>query len=491
MTAKKNIIDDFSYTGEELQEWINLGLIPLDLLEPSNWKELVDFLKENKETLCQHSPKESKKDEPYQIQIPPSSEWDKAPDINVIDKRTGQVVSTLEQVKIFELCDGVKLQVKAKEISQWEEETAGAKNLTKEQAKNLESFILKYATNRPLTRKEIVAAIEEIKKTAKPKKYRQSGHLVDEKLKYNLPNKEQTLFDLISPETKQKIEESKIEVKAEGIKLTPPENKLLHALNAILHEKSFNNRNPKEEGFYSGNSPYEVVGYGTSEAKSAVLKFKPSELYKEYVGHEDYSGHDIQYINGVLYKLESRKVLIKYDRVKKIKGGKTLTDRIEDFQPLINIKSFIPDLSDDEKKKLDKGDPSIRERKGEIIIALNPIFTDQIDTKFIEFPMDTNRRLVIAAGGHRKVTSSMNTLMEWMLREKSAKRYKVQINEENLPYILGLDNYVKQNRKKKLKERIEKDIEAITNMGIILSYEKTPNSEGAYKWVFIINKDYE
>jgi len=61
---------------------------------------------------------------------------------------------------------------------------------------------------------------------------------VDEKLKYSKKSQTQTLFDLISPETKQKIEESTIEVKAEGIKLTPPENKIVHALNRILHENS-------------------------------------------------------------------------------------------------------------------------------------------------------------------------------------------------------------------------------------------------------------
>ncbi|MEG1542838.1 MAG: hypothetical protein RR302_04595 [Victivallaceae bacterium] len=105
--------------------------------------------------------------------------------------------------------------------------------------------------------------------------------------------------------------------------------------------------------------------------------------------------------------MKQKKVLIKYDRIKKIKNGKDLTDRIEDFQSLIKIILFMPDLTLEEKERLDKGDNSIRDAKGEIVIALNPIFTDQIDTKFIEFPIDTNRRLVIAAGGHNKVTASV------------------------------------------------------------------------------------
>lgn len=101
-------------------------------------------------------------------------------------------------------------------------------------------------------------------------------------------NSQTTLFDLL-PETKHKIEESKVEIKAEGIKLTLPENKLIHALNRILHEKSQNTRNSQDDGFYDGNISSEIVPYGSNlKFKAAVLKFKPSELYKTYVGHNKF-----------------------------------------------------------------------------------------------------------------------------------------------------------------------------------------------------------
>jgi len=92
--------------------------------------------------------------------------------------------------------------------------------------------------------------------------------LVDEKLKYSKPSHTETLFDLISQDTKEKIEESKIEVKAEGIKLTPPENKIVHALNRILHENSQTN-NSKADDFYSGNAPSLLVPYGQSQEQKA------------------------------------------------------------------------------------------------------------------------------------------------------------------------------------------------------------------------------
>lgn len=493
----KNQIEEpqnaISWTNEEMKHWVQAGLIPTYLLEPSRIRELTSFLLSNKKTLHDHYKADSS-DEPFMITLPPPSDWENTYELQVIDKRTGAVVQTLDKGADLPFCEGVTLKIKAKELKEWTRTAEKAKKLTDEQQQGLKSFILKIGSERSLTRKEIITFIEEIQKPKKPQKYRQSGHLVDAKLKYSKPQKERDLFDLISPETQDKIKESKYEISAEGIKLSAPENKLLHAFVRLLHEKSENTRDPESSDFYAGNAPNEIEKFGNSESKVPFLKFKPSELYKAYMGHDDYSGHDANYINSILHQLESRKFLIKYDRVKKVKKGSRFeekTDRIEDFASLIHIKSFIPDLSEEEKQKLDNGDHSIRNAKGEIIIALHPIFIDQIDTKFIEFPVDTNRRLVIAAGGHKKVTASMNTLMELLLREKSSGRGKLEFNEDTLPYALGLENYVKQGRKKQLQDRLAKDFDAIINMGILLKFEKVPNARGGLKWVFHINKEYE
>lgn len=465
------------WTQEELRLWVENEKIPQELLEPSQEKELQEFLSKNIDSL--RSP------------VPPETE--NAYELFIVDKRTGKLVKVVNNIEEFQVCDGVSLPISASEWKEWERETAHAKKLTKGQKEELALLLSQIRKDRPLTKHEISKIIDEIRKPKKSPKYRQAGHLVDEKLKYQGANSSDSLFDLLSDETKQKIRESKIEVKAEGIRLTPPENKLIHALNLVLHEKS-QNRNTKSGDFYSGNASPLTVKYGGTKHVAPVIKFKPSQLYKSYLGHSNYSSHDIDFINNTLQHLGEKKFLIKHDRIKTVvKGNKEeiLTDRIECFDHLIKIMSIIPNLTEEEKNRMNKGDLSIRELKGEIIIALHPIFTDQIDTKFIEFPADTNRRLVIAAGGHKRVTCSMITLMEWMLREISNKRYKAEINEEKFPFILGLDKYVKQKRKKLLKERVTKDIEAIINMGIILKVDQVKNAQGKSKWIFYLNKDYE
>jgi len=201
----------------------------------------LNFIRKNKQTLYRHYRRNTDQDK-YVATIPPQNEWHNAPDIIVRDKETGEVVSVLEMAAKFDLCDGVCLQIKAKELHEWEKETADLKKLDKEQHETFKTALARLGSKGTrLTRKDIVTLIEEIRKPKKTQKYRQSGHLVDEKLKYSKPSHTETLFDLISQDTKEKIEESKIEVKAEGIKLTPPENKIVHALNRILHENSQTN----------------------------------------------------------------------------------------------------------------------------------------------------------------------------------------------------------------------------------------------------------
>ena len=162
-------------------------------------------------------------------------------------------IKPIETVADFELCEGVHFKITTKELEEWEKDTVQAKSLNKEQHETLKATLEKIGPNKPLTREEIVTLIEEVRKLpSKAKKYRQSGHLVDQKLKFQTPN-QPSLFDTLMPETKQKIEESRLEVKAEGIRLSYAENKLIHALNLLLFEKS-QNTDSKSSTFYSGNS---------------------------------------------------------------------------------------------------------------------------------------------------------------------------------------------------------------------------------------------
>lgn len=327
----------------------------------------------------------------------------------------------------------------------------------------------------------------------KQSKFRQSGHLTDQTLKYKEPTKNQqlTIFDLLTSETKEKIQESKIEIKAEGVRLSPPEDRILKALNKLLHEKNDIPIDP-EENYANIDANFPICPYGGKgkTARAPILRISPAELYKSYLDRDDYSGEEIKYIKKTLYDLSQKRFLIIYDRKRK-ENGKPVTDRIEDYQNLIKIMSYIEGLSEGELKKLNAGDQEIREKRGELIIGLNPIFIDQINTKYVEFPVDINRRTTIAAGGHNCVTEAMIILRDYMLREISAKRFRVEINEDRLPYLLNLEGYIKRRKKKIMAERIVDAINTVKNLGIILDHKVVIGASGQQKYVFNLNQNFE
>lgn len=322
---------------------------------------------------------------------------------------------------------------------------------------------------------------------------RQAGHFVDAKLKHNDPTKQPSLFDLLDSDLIGEVE--KEEVKYEGIRLTASEDRLLNAIYGLLKDKS-ENKDSESETFYKGNyESKDMVPHGNDNVKPAHIRIIPAELYKAYLGNEDYSGKEIKDINKTLEALAEKRFLMKYDRTRIVQVGRkteTRTDRIEMFKRLIEIVKYTRDLTDAELARLDKGDDRIRQAKGELIIALNPILTDQINTKWVEYPSNINRRTILAAGGdHRSVTQAIVTLRDWALRELSLKHPTFQINAEKLPYILKLDKYVDQGRKKLITETIEKAIQACKNLNLITEVKEAKGAEGQIKYVFYLNKDFE
>ena len=106
--------------------------------------------------------------------------------------------------------------------------------------------------------------IPELPEEGKKGKFRRSGHLTDQILKYNYPKDRQpSLFDNLQSETLKDIEVAGVEVAqiVEGIKLSPSETKVIDCLCKLLHETS-QTSDAKKEDYYSGNIGYDLVEYG-------------------------------------------------------------------------------------------------------------------------------------------------------------------------------------------------------------------------------------
>jgi hypothetical protein len=323
---------------------------------------------------------------------------------------------------------------------------------------------------------------------------RHSGHYVDSKLIHNAPKAPITLFDTLDGKPCQ--DDSTFEVKYEGIRLTPTQEKLTTAIISLLREKS-ENKDTKSEAFYKGNVvSNELIEYGENQIRTTLLEVSPSDLYAAYCGSKDYSGKEISEIKNVIDDLQEKRFLVKYDRVRKVKVGKKTeeqTDRIEHTSPLLEVIKYTKGLTNSEKERLDKGedDDKIRAKKSKIIFRLHPILTDQIETKYVEYPQDISQRTAIASGGKQKVTGAIIDLRDYFLRELSNKRDECQMNADKLPYQLHLDNYIRDKRKRKIQEAINNAIQACKNLNLLLEVKEVIGASGQKKYVFTLNKDFK
>ena len=330
--------------------------------------------------------------------------------------------------------------------------------------------------------KVIQPGVEEGKKG----KFKRSGHLTDQLLRYSYPKdktSQLSIFDSLQDGTKKDIEVAGVEVTeiVEGIKLSPSETKIIDCLCKLLHENSQTSE-PKKQDYYSGNMGYELVEYGGDKNTPAPkLAFTLYELTREYKGGETIGGKDVENVKQILTELDSKRFLLSYVETTRKKDGGRIERKIEDFRKLIHIVKISQTEYNKEDIELSK--------KEETVILLNPIFRRQIDSKFILYPNDINRRTIIAYGSHNLSDLALR-LRDYLIRELSSKRYQPEINLDKLYYLLA-EKWMRESRKKKVKEYTEKALETVKALGLLLSYEIRTASTGEPKVVFTLNKDWE
>ena len=338
-----------------------------------------------------------------------------------------------------------------------------------------------------LTGEDFLDALREIYekrlKGDKKGKFKRPGHLTDQMLKYSYPkDREPSLFDVLQGETLKDIEEAGVEVTqiVEGIKLSPSETKVIDCLCKLLHENS-QTSDAKKEGYYTGNLSPELVEYGGDKNTPAPkLAFTLYELTKEYKGGEYVAGKDIENVKQILTGLNSKQFLIRYTENTKGKKGEWIKKEYEAFRRLIDV----------DRATLSYGVGDVEQyKKTETVILLNPIFRRQIDSKFILYPNDINKRTIIAYGSHN-VSDITLRLRDYLLRLHSSPKMSREITLDRLYYLLA-EKWMRESRKKKVKEYTEKALETVKALGLLLSYEIKTASTGEPKIVFTLNKDWE
>lgn len=336
--------------------------------------------------------------------------------------------------------------------------------------------------------------VQWLENEGKSNTFRKAGHLIDQQLKYPKTEEDQLdLFSLInnselrtSLQQEGLVRENELEL---GIHLTPAQDRLVNALCRLLQEKSqtFNQDDPN---FFAGNSPYPIP-YRNKTERIPALILEPHELYQAYLEKSDYSGKEIANIEQILEQTEMARHLIVYQWRTKTKTGKTLVDRIEQYQPLFAVDRIFPNMTEDEAGMVAKGDVETRRRKVKLLIKFNPIFIHQIESKYVLYPKDIHQRMTHAVGGDpRKITPAMITLRDYCLRALSNKLKKIEINQDKLPFLLKLDNYVRAGRRKDVEKKIQESFQACKEIGLIECWEEEIGANSQVKLVIHLNPNF-
>ena len=314
-------------------------------------------------------------------------------------------------------------------------------------------------------------------------KFKRSGHLTDQILKYDYPNDNKiqlSIFDNLKDSTKKAIEEVERTQIVEGIKLSPSQTKVIDCLCKLLHESS-QTFEPEKGDYYLGNKGFEIVDFSGYKTEAPKLAFTLYELTKEYKGGGYIGGKDIDNVKQVLTELDNKKFLLKYVETIQTKGGGRKEIKIEDFRKLIHIVEISETEFNNEGIELNK--------KEDTIIMLSPIFRRQIDSKFILYPNDIVKRTIIAYGS-KNVSEVTIRLREYLMRELSNKHYTPEIYLHKLYFQLA-EKWMKESRKAIVKKYTEKALETVITLGLLKSYEIKIGSTGKAKIIFNLNKDWD
>lgn len=317
--------------------------------------------------------------------------------------------------------------------------------------------------------------------------YRRAGHLTDQMLKTynpNDPSSQSSIFDSLKESTQKDIQDvvgiETTEI-VEGIRLSSSETKIIDCLCKLLHERSQTSE-PDKESYYSGNKGYELVKFGEDNNTPAPkLAFTLYELTQEYKGSKSISGKDVDNVKVILNGLDSKRFLLSYIETTLKQDGSRIERKVEDFRKLIHIVNISETEYTKENVEFSK--------KEETVVSLSPIFRRQIDSKFILYPNDITRRTAIAYGSSN-ISEAAIRLRDYLMRELSSKRYEPEMSLDKLYYLLA-EKWMRESRKKKVKQFTDKAIETVIALELLIKHEIVPDSKGESKIIFYLNKEWE
>lgn len=271
-----------------------------------------------------------------------------------------------------------------------------------------------------------------------------------------------------------KVIKEEFSVEDIGIRLEAAEFNLLMALCFLLHDKSENKDTDLERYLMGNHFPegkiYEME-YGGQLRSAPSLMIEESELIKEYLGRDNYSGKDQKNILSILDKLTEKVFITILEQTVKNKKD---TIKLRDYLPLIRKK----EITSGSGKKI-------------YIITLNPIIVEQIKTKYVLIPRNLRKRISKEIGHGNSITQATNLLIYYLFHQRTKENYKAatksyitEINEDNLFGKLGLDKHIKRRQPKRAITSLDEAIRICIGIGLCKKANRVEGKQRQWKWRF-------
>lgn len=379
-----------------------------------------------------------------------------------------------------------------------QQEQNGATDLSQQASKSVLKVIIEYIEEtyystppRPMSDDVakavggvLIKVIKELEKT-NIGHFKISAHLIEQTLKED--RIQLGLFDPIRAEEIQSIENKS---SIDGIDLTASEHKIIYSICKLLHNKS-QTKDPTREDYYTGDAGAIMVPSKSIEAPGEKVPAPRIyctlyEITREYLGGANPSGKHIENVESILTDLKDQKFRFTYKQTIKKKGKADIERVITGERPLLHIDLATEKVGEEE---------TLREK----IITLEPIFRNQIESKFLLYPQDHIKRIE-EAWGSKKIPSFLYSMVDYLNSIRSAKGEQPKgRNAREIKHSIYVSNLFKkidpktlsQGRKTRIQNNTEKALDLCKNIGLLADYEIGTGKTGEKMYIFYINKEWE
>ena len=325
------------------------------------------------------------------------------------------------------------------------------------------------------------------------KTYIAGSNLIQNFLKTKKPNP--TLFDSLEERNRTKVISTGADIEfvnkqGEGINFSSAQSRLIDTISNLLYIKS-ENSNKSAPTYLTGESfslvPMKSKDKGEVHLIAPCISFTLYEITKTFYGNKDIGGENQKEVARLLNEVEDKKVLLRYKVTEQIDKKRTREHFIEGWDSLFKVvtvgfKDYLEGEVVDSKKRVE--------------LRLNPIFTADIKSKFVKTPTP---QTIIDSYGSPKYSQVYDLLSKELhfaysnrnnLKKDKEGHVIYEIYQEGLLAKIAPKYIYPKRRLSQLKPLIKKAVEALKNMGILLSYEIVTGKTGENKYRFILNKEY-